>query len=249
MTNRASFDFAGASILVTGGTSGIGHAVATAFSDAGAVVTVTGTRPGPDQYETDLARFTYRQAEMTDAHSIDALVDSIDQLDVLVNNAGANFPGGRDEWEPETFAAALTLNLVGPMRLTTGVRDQLTASTLDGGSSVVNLASLSAFRSVPIVPGYSSAKAGLVTLTHNLARLWVDRGIRVNAVAPGIIDTPIRAAMPEAARRDMLAKTAASLPVGRVGVGEDIAQQILAFMTIGFMTGSIVYLDGGALVT
>jgi NAD(P)-dependent dehydrogenase (short-subunit alcohol dehydrogenase family) len=73
--------------------------------------------------------------------------------------------------------------------------------------------------------------------------------VRVNAVSPGIIDTPIRAAMPEEARRDMLAKTAAALPVGRVGVGEDVAQQILAFMNIGFATGSIVYLDGGALVT
>jgi NAD(P)-dependent dehydrogenase (short-subunit alcohol dehydrogenase family) len=73
--------------------------------------------------------------------------------------------------------------------------------------------------------------------------------VRVNCVSPGIIDTPIRAAMPEAARNDVLAKTAASLPVGRVGVGEDIARQILAFMTIGFATGSIVYLDGGALVT
>ena len=65
---------------------------------------------------------------------------------------------------------------------------------------------------------------------------------------PGIIDTPIRAAMPEEARRDMLAKTAASLPVGRVGLGEDIARQILSFMANGFATGSIVYIDGGALV-
>jgi len=72
--------------------------------------------------------------------------------------------------------------------------------------------------------------------------------IRVNAVSPGTIDTPIRASMPEAARRDMLAKTAAALPVGRVGLGEDIAQQILTFMTVGFATGSIIYIDGGALV-
>ncbi len=73
--------------------------------------------------------------------------------------------------------------------------------------------------------------------------------VRVNCVSPGIIDTPIRANMPEAARRDMLAKAAAALPVGRVGVGDDIARQILAFMTIGFATGTFVYLDGGALVT
>ena len=67
-------------------------------------------------------------------------------------------------------------------------------------------------------------------------------------VSPGIIDTPIRAAMPEEARRDMLAKAAASLPVGRVGAAEDIARQILGFMANGFATGSIVYIDGGALV-
>jgi NAD(P)-dependent dehydrogenase (short-subunit alcohol dehydrogenase family) len=93
----------------------------------------------------------------------------------------------------------------------------------------------------------SVANGALESLTRALALELAP--VRCNAVSPGIIDTPIRAAMPEAARRDMLAKTAASLPVGRVGVGEDIARQILAFMTIGFATGSIVYLDGGGLVT
>jgi NAD(P)-dependent dehydrogenase (short-subunit alcohol dehydrogenase family) len=67
-------------------------------------------------------------------------------------------------------------------------------------------------------------------------------------VSPGTIDTPIRSGMPEAARRDMLTKTAAALPVGRVGEGDDIAKQILTFMTVGFATGSVVYIDGGALV-
>ena len=70
----------------------------------------------------------------------------------------------------------------------------------------------------------------------------------MNCVSPGIFDTPIRSAMPEAARRDMLAKTAAALPVGRVGEGRDIVRQILIFMTVGFATRSIVYLDGGGLV-
>jgi NAD(P)-dependent dehydrogenase (short-subunit alcohol dehydrogenase family) len=73
--------------------------------------------------------------------------------------------------------------------------------------------------------------------------------VRVNCVSPGIIDTPIRAGMPEAARLDMLGKIAAALPVGRVGVADDIAQQIMTFMTVGFASGSIVYIDGGALVT
>ena len=185
MTNRVTFDFSGAAVLVTGGTSGIGHAVATAFADAGASVTVTGSRASPDDYDADLGRFTYRQVELTDPASVDALVDSLGALDVLVNNAGANFPGGRDEWEPETFAAALTLNLVGPMRLTMGCRDRLGASTMDGGASVVNMASMAAFRSVPIVPGYGSAKAGMVTLTQNLARHWVMTASASTQLPPG----------------------------------------------------------------
>jgi NAD(P)-dependent dehydrogenase (short-subunit alcohol dehydrogenase family) len=90
---------------------------------------------------------------------------------------------------------------------------------------------------------------GSLTLVSGFLSALELAPVRVNCVSPGIIDTPIRAAMPEAARKEMLAKTAASLPVGRVGLGEDIAQQILAFMRNGFATGSIVYLDGGALVT
>jgi NAD(P)-dependent dehydrogenase (short-subunit alcohol dehydrogenase family) len=90
------------------------------------------------------------------------------------------------------------------------------------------------------------ANGALESLTRSLALELAP--VRVNCVSPGIIDTPIRAAMPEAARRDMLAKAAAALPVGRVGTSEDIAQQILTFMNVGFATGSIVYLDGGGLV-
>jgi NAD(P)-dependent dehydrogenase (short-subunit alcohol dehydrogenase family) len=92
-----------------------------------------------------------------------------------------------------------------------------------------------------------AANGALESLARSLALELAP--VRVNAVSPGIIDTPIRAAMPEEARREMLAKTAASLPVGRVGTGEDIARQILGFLTIGFVTGSIVYIDGGALIT
>ena len=91
-----------------------------------------------------------------------------------------------------------------------------------------------------------AVNGALESLTKGLALELAP--VRVNAVSPGTIDTPIRASMPEAARRDMLAKTAATLPVGRVGASEDIAQQILTFMMVGFATGSVVYIDGGALV-
>jgi len=92
----------------------------------------------------------------------------------------------------------------------------------------------------------SVANGALESMTRALALELAP--IRVNCVSPGLIDTPIRAAMPEAARKEMLAKAAAALPVRRVGLGDDVAKQILAFMTNDFATGSIVYLDGGGLI-
>src|SRR5258708_24007748 len=115
-----------------------------------------------------------------------------------------------------------------------------------GGSLALVIGFLS-IRTRPNSAIVGAANGALESLARSLALELAP--VRVNAVSPGIIDTPIRAAMPEEARRDMLAKTAAALPVGRVGVGEDIARPILSFMTIGFATGSIAYIDGGALIT
>src|SRR5271168_5478923 len=185
MTNQLRFDFAGTTVLVTGGTSGIGQAIASAFSGAGADVAVTGTRPDAGHYDVDLSSFSYRPLEMRDHDGVRELVGEFDRLDVLVNNAGANFPDGRNEWDPDGFAAALDLNVEGAMRLTTGLRAALAASAMAGGASVVNLVSMTAFRSTTIVPGYAAAKAALLTLTRNLAARWAAQGIRVNAVAPG----------------------------------------------------------------
>ena len=248
MTGAVTFDFTGARVLVTGGTSGIGHAVATAFAAAGADVTVTGTRSDPGDYETELGGFIYRQLDVTDAASVDALVGALGDtgaLDVLVNNAGANLPGGLDEWTPEGFTAAIELNLVGPQRLTTGLRRLLFASEKPGGASVVNLASMTAFRSTDIVPGYGSAKAAVVTLTANLARRWATRGVRVNAIAPGLIDTPMTA--PMAAFPEILDAELTRIPMGRSGRPEEIAgaAYFLASDDSSFVTGVALPVDGG----
>jgi NAD(P)-dependent dehydrogenase (short-subunit alcohol dehydrogenase family) len=107
---------------------------------------------------------------------------------------------------------------------------------------------MAAFRSVPIVPGYGSAKAGLVTLTRNLARLWVDLGIRVNAVAPGVIDTPMTA--PLAHLPELLHSELAHTPMGRLGTPEEIAGavQFLASAAAGYITGHVLVVDGGYLL-
>lgn len=131
------FDFAGARVVVTGGTSGIGGGVAAAFATARASVLVTGTRPVAADYDADLSGYDYRSCQLGDTASVDALVAGLDRVDVLVNNAGANLPGGRDEPRPDVFADSVAINLNDPFRLAVGCRDRLAGATLpvDGGYS------------------------------------------------------------------------------------------------------------------
>jgi len=247
MSNGLTFDFHDTSVLVTGGTSGIGHAVASAFAATGATVTVTGTRASADEYDTDLSAFAFRPLELRDADAVDALAASFDTLDVLVNNAGANFPDGLDEWSPEGFSASLAMNVEGAQRLTVRARPALAASTMAGGASVVNLVSMMSYRATTIVPGYSSSKAALLALTRNLALHWVNDGIRVNAVAPGLIDTPMTAPMKP--YPEMLDGELAKQVMRRMGTPEEVAAAVL-FLSCeasAFTTGTAFAVDGGYL--
>lgn len=246
MTARVSFDFTGTTVLITGGTSGIGLATASLFRDAGARVTVTGTKPAADDYDTDLAGIDYRELQITEHDSVDALARSFTELDVLVNNAGANFPGGLDESKPDGFEASVTLNLTGPYRLTVGLYRALRASTAAGGASVVNLASMSALRSVALVPGYGAAKAGIVNITRNLAVKWAAKGIRVNAVAPGAVDTPMTA--PMRGVQEIFDAEMAHIPLGRFGSVAEVAPTVAFLCTeqCSYTSGAVVVVDGAS---
>jgi 3-oxoacyl-[acyl-carrier protein] reductase len=246
--NSASYDFSDARVLVTGGTSGIGHAIAGAFGAAGARVMITGTRASASEYDVDLDLFEYRHLQMTDNAAIDQLAAEITELDVFVNNAGATLPGGRDEWKPDVYLEAIQLNLVGGMRLTLGLRSALKRSELDGGASIVGITSMTAFRATTIVPGYSAAKSGMVSLTRNLAVAWAGDGIRINAVAAGLIETPMTA--PMAAFSELLDNELRHIPMGRMGQPPEIAGAVLwlASRDARYVTGTVLAVDGGYLV-
>ena len=246
MTAQVSFDFTGTEALITGGTSGIGYATAVLFRDAGAQVAITGTKPAASDYDVDLSGMAYHQLRMTEHDSVDALAQNFARLDVLVNNAGANFPGGLDESKPDGFEASVALNLTGPYRFTVGLYRALRASTATGGASVVNLASMSALRAVPLVPGYGAAKAGIVCITRNLAVKWAQKGIRVNAVAPGTIDTPMTAPMHVAA--ELVDSELAHITLRRFGTVGEIAPTVAFLCTeqSSYTSGALFVVDGAS---
>jgi len=241
---RLRFDFSGCRVLVTGGSNGIGLGVARGFAEAGARVQITGTRPSASEYDHDLAAFEYASVDVRNPEALDALAASIESLDILVNNAGANL-AMRNEYDPDVFEESVQINLHGAFRLAMRCKDRLSQSSLEGGGSVVNVASMSSFVAVPLVPGYGAAKAAIVQMTKNLGVAWAQEGIRVNAVAPGIIETNMTAGMKgiEVLEKPEIERTA----MGRWGTVEDVvpAFLFLASPAAKFVTGATLCVDGG----
>jgi len=239
------FDFSGSRVLVTGGSNGIGAGIAAGFRAAGADVVITGTRASADEYDHDLSGYEYHPLQVKNPADIERVTGSLGRLDVLINNAGASLPGGRNEWEPDVFEESVAINLFGAFRMSMACKGMLIASPQRGGGNVINLASMSSFIAVPIVPGYGAAKAGIVQMTLNLAVAWAADGVRVNAVAPGLIESNMTAAMKgiEVLEKPQIDRT----PMGRWGTPEDVAPAIL-FLASGdasFLTGQTLNVDGG----
>ena len=243
MFKGVTYDYSGANVLVTGGTSGIGLACAQGYRDAGGNVIVTGRSGGPSDYDADLNNMTYKQLDVSDRSALYELAGSLTQLDVLVNNAGGS---QGNEWEADSFDQSVTVNLSSVFHLSSACKELLSASPFQGGASVVGIASMTSYFGFEWTPGYGPAKAGLVQLVKTLGMSWGRLGIRANAVAAGLTRSNLTAPVLEN-MQDMVDETLKRQGLKRTGEPEDIAAAVLFLSSpaAAWITGQTLPVDGG----
>ncbi|WP_348626394.1 SDR family oxidoreductase [Mesorhizobium sp. DCY119] len=231
-------------MLVVGGTSGIGNAIARAFIAEGALVTITGVTE--DEVRAAAAATPGTEAvrlDVRDGDAVKASVAGLGSLDHVIYAAGIIRRG--QEHDPEIFEAVLDVNLNGAMRVAAASRPLLKP----GSGTILNIASMLSFFGGGMVPGYAASKGGIAQLTKSLAIAYAPDGIRVNAIAPGWIATPLT----EALRSDPVRSSAilGRTPLGRWGLPEDMAGSalFLASPLAAFITGVILPVDGGYLAS
>jgi NAD(P)-dependent dehydrogenase (short-subunit alcohol dehydrogenase family) len=233
--------YSGRRVLVTGGTSGIGRAIAEAFQAEGADVVVTGlTEAEIESCRDATGGLAAHLLDVADQAAIDRLVERLERLEVLVNAAGMILRGGL-EFEPEAFLRVVDVNLIGTMRLCRACHALLAESR----GSIVNLASMLSCFGSGFAPAYSASKGGVVQLTKSLAIAWAAHGVRVNAIAPGWIETALTKPLIDDASRS--AAIVSRTPMGRWGQPEDVAGAVLFLCSpaAAFITGVVLPIDGG----
>ncbi|HWL47337.1 MAG TPA: SDR family NAD(P)-dependent oxidoreductase [Sphingomonadaceae bacterium] len=252
MTNAAR-RFAGTSVLVTGGARGIGLAIADAFATAGADVLITDIRHdlasgAAEELVHRGARCRSETLDVADLGACEALAaklaDDGVRIATLVNNAGVIFPGTIDEDDaPANWERTLAINVGGVFNMARAFRRQLIATR----GSMINLASIRSFVAAGNAAAYAASKGAVVQLTKALALEWSGEGVRVNAIAPGFIDTPLIPAEQKTPER--MAGILARTPIGRTGMPEEIAGAalFLASPAASFITGATLPVDGGYL--
>ena len=240
------FDLTGKNALITGASGGIGGEIAKALHAAGATVAISGTRQGPlDELAAELGdRVHVLTCNLSDADAVEALpkqaVAAMGSVDILVNNAGITRDNLFMRMSDDEWNSVLDVNLTATMRLCRGVlRGMIKARW----GRIVNISSVVGTTGNPGQGNYAASKAGMIGMSKSLAYEVASRGITVNAVAPGFIQT----AMTDKLNDDQKSNILTQIPAGRMGQPGDIAAAVLYLASdqAGYMTGSTLHVNGG----
>ncbi len=237
-------DFTGKQVLVVGGTSGIGNGIAQAFRQRGASVEVWGTRSSAEEYAasdgSDLTGLTYQQVDVGSPDAIAAAVSTADQLDVLVLSQGI-VAYKRAEFKRPGWDKVMSVNLDSLMHCCEKFRPELAASK----GSIIIISSVSGIRANIGNPAYAASKAGAISLTKTLGQAYARDGIRVNGVAPGLVDTKLTKVT--TANPDRMKGALRAIPLRRAGEPAEIAGGVLflASPLASYVCGQTLFVDGG----
>ena len=243
--------FTDAVVLVTGGSRGVGKVLAESFADEGARVAITYQRRERDARrvcEGIVARGGSASAHAMDTREpgqvravVDAIAEEAGRLDVVVANAAINHPDFAAHMDPEAFADVIDVNLRGVFHVARAAARTMLAR---GGGSIVTVGSLAALRAAPGQAAYAASKAGMLAFTRNLALELAPRGVRVNAVVGGVLDTGMAARLDHRTKRRHLEL----VPIGRPGRAEELAAAVkfLASQEASYVVGHALVVDGGA---
>jgi 3-oxoacyl-[acyl-carrier protein] reductase len=245
--SRFSIDFTGKRALVVGGSSGIGNGIAQAFRAQGAETHVWGTRAKASDYAKadgcDLDGLHYTPMDASDFAAVEAYQAPFDSLDVLVLSQGTVLYK-RQEFAMDGFQKVVNVNLNSVMACAMKFKPMLTASK----GSLIIISSTSAFHATRGNPAYNASKAALVGLTRTLGQAWAGEGVRVNCIAPGLVDTKLTKVTTE--NPDRLAASLRSIPLGRLGQPGDMAgvALFLASPLAAYVIGQTIPVDGGLIL-
>lgn len=251
---RARYDFSGKVALITGGASGIGAACTRRFAGDGAAVAILDRDENlgnilAQEIVAAGGKALFLPLDVTNAESVQKAVDDtvarLGRLDYAVNSAGISGESNRlVDYSLEGWHQNIDINLHGVYY---AMRAEIPAMLANGGGAIVNLGSIMSQVSAPTTPAYVAAKHAVAGITKNAAQTYSSRGVRVNAVGPGYIDTPM---LRNNATEEMISRAAALHPIGRLGKPEEIAALALFLCSddASFITGGFYPVDGGYLV-
>ena len=240
-------DFTGKTVLVVGGSSGIGNGIARAFLARGAEVHVWGTRPSAADYAAeagcDLRGLQYGQVDVADSTAVDQFAPPFAHLDVLVLSQGIVLYR-RGEYSTAGFVEVVQVNLNSVM--TCALKFQALLRARKG--ALITISSTAAYHATRGNPAYNASKAGVVGLTRTLGQAWAADGIRVNGIAPGLVDTKLTKVTTSNPER--LKASLSSIPAGRLGTPEDMAgvALFLASPLAAYIVGQTIPVDGGLIL-